>query len=97
MRDPIRFDFSQTKVYTCILKIPSKGVFTLPNMPSYGRIFRGTVRAFTLPEVNCLLELLGGVAALPVQHRQRSNINMSSSNLRDSLVVPSRDQTGLAV
>ena len=57
MRDPIRFDFSQTKVYTCVLKIPSKGVFTLPNMPSYGRIFRGTVRAFTLPEVNCLLEL----------------------------------------
>ena len=29
----------------------------LPNMPSYARLFRGMVRAFTLPEVNCLLEL----------------------------------------
>ena len=26
-------------------------------MPSYARLFRGMVRAFTLPEVNCLLEL----------------------------------------
>ena len=33
---------------------PSLDVFTLPNMPSYARLFRGT---FTLPEVNCLLEL----------------------------------------
>ena len=29
----------------------------LTNMPSYARLFRGTVRTFTLPEVNCLLEL----------------------------------------
>ena len=29
----------------------------LPNMPSYARLFRGTVRTSTLPEVNCLLEL----------------------------------------
>ena len=32
------------------------GVFT-PHMPSYARLFRCTVRTFTLPEVNCLLEL----------------------------------------
>ena len=33
------------------------GIFTLPNMPSYARLFRSPVRTFTLPEVNCLLEL----------------------------------------
>ena len=34
-----------------------KAFFTLPNMPSYAVFFRGTVRMFTLPEVNRLLEL----------------------------------------
>ena len=34
-------------------------VFTLPDVPSYARLFPGVVRAFTLTEcytVNCLLE-----------------------------------------
>ena len=35
----------------------TKGVFTLPNMPSYASLFCGTVLVFTLPGVNCLLEL----------------------------------------
>ena len=35
----------------------SEGVFTLPNMPPYARLFRGTIRIFILPEVNCLFEL----------------------------------------
>ena len=29
----------------------------MPNRTLYARFFRGTVRAFTLPEVNCLFEL----------------------------------------
>ena len=33
------------------------GVFPPPNMPSYACLFHGTVRAFTLPVVNCMLEL----------------------------------------
>ena len=82
------------------------GLFTLTNMPSYACLSHGVVCAFTLPEVDCVLELapqltlpdpthIGlffvaslskGVAALSLQQRQRSDINISSSNWRDSKI-----------
>ena len=35
----------------------SNPLFTLPNRPTFARLFRGMGRVFTLLEVNCLLEL----------------------------------------
>ena len=44
-------------------------VFTLPNMPAYARLFRDTACSFTLPEVNCLLEIAAQFTLPDPTHR----------------------------
>ena len=75
-------------------EVDKKGVFTLPNMTSYARLFRSMVRPFTLPEVNYLLELAPMFTLADPTHITRFNFIQGFS--RDKKQVVSKIRNMLA-